>query len=355
MPEITGRLRTPRLAGAPASPVVGELYYDTTTNILYYWNGTTWASASQGAQGPPGPMGEIAAATFGNITATAAPGALLVDFGTIAFDGQPVTVEFCVGFINLNTDSNCSVHLHDFITGSDVLVTRMGFWRNAVLVRDGSGVWCPVTCKVRITPSAGNHRYRLRFQLDSGAAGIINQLELPNYARIVKAAAAPGVGAGQHYAGISPGRIIGPATDEISGNYTAPPAFVLYTNNAGTIPCEFLVTPTLDCWWELGLSVLVRNTVANWGRHEFGFQLTDAANTAKNDALGLNIQNCAIMHHSGGSDWVNCRGQALWALTAGQTYKCRAMVNYAQGGYNWNIYRSAANLQFYNMGARPRY
>jgi len=48
MPEIVGRLRTPRLPGAPASPVVGEVYYDTTTNILYWWNGTAWFSAKGG-------------------------------------------------------------------------------------------------------------------------------------------------------------------------------------------------------------------------------------------------------------------------------------------------------------------
>jgi hypothetical protein len=48
MPEFTGRLRTPRLSSAPASPVVGEMYYDTTTNILYWWNGTAWISASGG-------------------------------------------------------------------------------------------------------------------------------------------------------------------------------------------------------------------------------------------------------------------------------------------------------------------
>jgi hypothetical protein len=51
MPEIVGRLRTPRLASAPAAPVVGEMYYDTTTNILYWWNGTAWTSASGGAAG----------------------------------------------------------------------------------------------------------------------------------------------------------------------------------------------------------------------------------------------------------------------------------------------------------------
>ena len=42
MPEITGRLRTPRLAAAPASPARGEMYYDTTDNKLLWWNGTAW-------------------------------------------------------------------------------------------------------------------------------------------------------------------------------------------------------------------------------------------------------------------------------------------------------------------------
>lgn len=46
MPEFTGRLRTPRLPSAPSSPVVGEMYFDTGTNVLYWWNGTTWISAS---------------------------------------------------------------------------------------------------------------------------------------------------------------------------------------------------------------------------------------------------------------------------------------------------------------------
>ena len=48
MPEFTGRLRTPRLPSAPSSPVVGELYYNTATNILYCWNGTAWVSSSGG-------------------------------------------------------------------------------------------------------------------------------------------------------------------------------------------------------------------------------------------------------------------------------------------------------------------
>jgi hypothetical protein len=48
MPEFTGRLRTPRLPSAPASPVVGEMYYDTTLNQLLYWNGTAWTASAGG-------------------------------------------------------------------------------------------------------------------------------------------------------------------------------------------------------------------------------------------------------------------------------------------------------------------
>jgi hypothetical protein len=42
MPYATATLRLPNYASAPSSPSIGHLYYDTTTNATYYWNGTAW-------------------------------------------------------------------------------------------------------------------------------------------------------------------------------------------------------------------------------------------------------------------------------------------------------------------------
>lgn len=42
MPEFKARLRTPRLPAAPATPISGELYYDTVANQLYVYNGAAW-------------------------------------------------------------------------------------------------------------------------------------------------------------------------------------------------------------------------------------------------------------------------------------------------------------------------
>jgi len=40
------------LASAPGSPTAGQLYYNSSQNILYWWNGTTWISAAGATMSP---------------------------------------------------------------------------------------------------------------------------------------------------------------------------------------------------------------------------------------------------------------------------------------------------------------
>jgi|SRR5215471_1701277 len=50
--KFEGRnFRAHQLSTAPASPVTGQLYYDTVGNSLYFWNGSSWVSAAGGT--PP--------------------------------------------------------------------------------------------------------------------------------------------------------------------------------------------------------------------------------------------------------------------------------------------------------------
>lgn len=46
--------RAHQLGAAPATPVTGQLYFNTADNTLYWWDGTQWVAARAGSIGPAG-------------------------------------------------------------------------------------------------------------------------------------------------------------------------------------------------------------------------------------------------------------------------------------------------------------
>src|SRR5215831_11495282 len=74
MPQFPGTLVIPKLASAPSSPTAGQIYYDTTVNAFFYYNGTAWVGF-----GGKAPTRQILTAASGTYTTPTGCVAILVE------------------------------------------------------------------------------------------------------------------------------------------------------------------------------------------------------------------------------------------------------------------------------------
>lgn len=63
--------RVQNLGTAPGTPVKGQVYYDTATDVLYFWNGTTWVSAAGGAPADASTVAKGVVQLAGDLAGTA--------------------------------------------------------------------------------------------------------------------------------------------------------------------------------------------------------------------------------------------------------------------------------------------
>ena len=159
MPEVVGRLRTPRLSTAPASPQTGELYYDTDDNVLYVWNGTAW-------QHPGFELAYAQSTSAVNvIQGTEATAQNCATAPALTFDGATaVLIEFYAELARPAASAAASLTFWLYDGSSSVGAV-------AAFSNPSAGTFnTPVYILRRLTPSAGSHTYGIRASVSVATA-----------------------------------------------------------------------------------------------------------------------------------------------------------------------------------------
>ena len=132
-----------------------------------------------------------------------------------------------------------------------------------------------------------------------------------------------------------------------SGNITSANAPFTFTDGDAS-PFQLSFTPTVNCWWPVHATVLVRILDALWGVMNVDLRLTPA------DVTGQSTSSFAVQHHSGAGAHTSGTPNALWGLLANTSYTCVLSAGYMSTG-TWNWYCGGSQHTYIGSpGVLPR-
>jgi hypothetical protein len=146
---INARIHNAPSSAKPANPGLGQIYFDTTDNFLYFWNGTTWLRAS----GDFGAGGLTTSLTFGNTksdgTSTSVARAdhtheipdIVGTTGEVTVSKDPTTGDATIGLpdaVTVTTSVSAPVFNGD-LNGNAATATKFNGIRNVEIAGDVAG------------------------------------------------------------------------------------------------------------------------------------------------------------------------------------------------------------------------
>lgn len=136
------------LASAPSSPVVGQIYYDTTTSTIYFWNGTAWVDISGDIQAVVAGSGLTGGGTTGSVTLN-----VNVDNATIEINSGVVRVkDLGITTAKINDGAVTTVKLAD----NNVTLAKLAQVANSTVLGNLSGSTANVQAIVIVTDLASS-------------------------------------------------------------------------------------------------------------------------------------------------------------------------------------------------------
>jgi hypothetical protein len=116
-------INVPQVASAPGSPTTGQMYYNTTDNKLYVYNGTSWQEVGASASGGSGAI--LQAKHFSDSGYDTSVSTTFQDFYSFSVNAKSASSEFIIE-LSLNTLAEASADASYRLLANGVVVETWG-------------------------------------------------------------------------------------------------------------------------------------------------------------------------------------------------------------------------------------